>query len=124
MAEYLFSTNEFNKPSSVSGAKQIAVDLIRLLLLDPGDDRLHPNMGVGLLSRYAFCTDDDLSSLNTDIQKQVITYLPSASGTAVDCTLTDGKLNVSVTIDNAQFNFEDVLNNGTFDGLLSSLIIS
>lgn len=77
MKEYLLSTNEFLEPKVVEGSDAYGILLTRLLLLQPGTNPLHPGMGVGLGPKYRFISEDDMATLQSIIQEQVNTYLPS-----------------------------------------------
>lgn len=77
MKEYLLSTNEYREPKVVDGSEAYGILLTRLLLLEPGTNPLHPGMGVGLGPKYRFISENDMPMLQTLIQEQVNTYLPS-----------------------------------------------
>ena len=77
MKEYLLSTNEFLEPKVAEGSDAYGILLTRLLLLQPGTKPLHPAMGVGLGPKYRFISEDDMAMLQSRIQEQVNTYLPS-----------------------------------------------
>lgn len=77
MKEYLLTTNEYKEPKVVEGSEAYGILLMRLLLLEPGTNPLHPAMGVGLGPKYRFITEDYMPVLQTIIQEQVNTYLPS-----------------------------------------------
>lgn len=77
MKEYLLSTNEYLEPKVIESSDAYGVLLTRLLLLEPGTNPLHPGMGVGLGPKYRFITEDDMPILQSIIQEQVNTYLPS-----------------------------------------------
>lgn len=77
MKEYLLSTNEFLEPKVVEGSDAYGILLTRLLLLQPGTNPIHPGMGVGLGPKYRFISEDDMATLQSIIQEQVNTYLPS-----------------------------------------------
>lgn len=74
--EYLLTTDEFLKPRSVSGTDAVAVLLIRLLIMVPGTNPLHPAMGVGIGTKYRFIMEDDLLALQQVIESQISTYMP------------------------------------------------
>lgn len=78
MKEYLLSTNEYKEPRVAEGSDAYGILLTRLLLLEPGTNPLHPGMGVGLGPKYRFISEDDMPMLQTLIQEQVNTYLPSS----------------------------------------------
>ena len=77
MKEYLLTTNNYLEPDVQEGSDAYAILLTRLLLLEPGTNPLHPDMGVGLGPKYRYLSEDDLPVLQTRIQEQVNTYLPS-----------------------------------------------
>lgn len=77
MKEYLLTTNEYKEPKVVEGSDAYGILLARLLLLQPGTNPLHPGMGVGLGPKYRFISESDMDALQTRIQEQVNTYLPS-----------------------------------------------
>ena len=76
MKEYLLTTNEFLVPDYVEGSDAFGLLMLRLLLLQPGQNPLHPDMGVGLGPKYRFITEDDMNMLQDRVQEQIITYLP------------------------------------------------
>lgn len=75
MKEYLLTTNEFMIPDSVKGSDAYGLLLLRLLLLQPGQNPLHPGMGVGLGPKYRFITEDNMNMLQDRVQEQIDTYL-------------------------------------------------
>ncbi len=76
MKEYLLTTNEFLVPDHVENSDALGLLLLRLLLLQPGQNPLHPAMGVGLGPKYRFITEDDMNILQDRVQEQILTYLP------------------------------------------------
>lgn len=88
MKEYLLSTNEYLEPAVAKSSDAYGILLTRLLLLNPGTNPLHPKMGVGLGPKYRYILDTDMPMLQTLIQDQVNTYLPSAFQTTTKVYLT------------------------------------
>ena len=76
MVEHLLTTNEYLEPKTLKGEDAYGTLLFRLLILQPGENPLHPRMGVGLGPKYRFISEDDLEMLRSRIQKQIETYLP------------------------------------------------
>ena len=76
MVEHLLTTSEYLEPKSIKGADAYGTLLFRLLILQPGENPLHPRMGVGLGPKYRFISEDDLEMLRSRIQNQIETYLP------------------------------------------------
>lgn len=77
MKEYLLTTNVYKEPTVVEGSDAYGILLVRLLLLEPGTNPLHPAMGVGIGPKYRFISEGDIPVLQTRIQDQINTYLPS-----------------------------------------------
>ena len=100
VVEYFLGTNEFNRPSVWTDVDATYVLLIRLILLEPGTYPNHPRMGVGLVSRYRYAKESDLSQLGIDIEEQIATYLPNFSSVSAQLTLTNTKdLFIQIIID-------------------------
>lgn len=75
--EYLLSINEFIQPKVLSGDQAAYTDIIRLFLLDPGTNQTHPEMGIGIRSRYRFSDASEISTLREEVKVQMQTYLPN-----------------------------------------------
>ena len=84
MQEYSLSINEFNQPVVYDDKKALYIKLIRLLLLEPGTYQSNPEMGVGIVSRYRYSTEVDISDLKYDIETQVNDYIPDLTSVSVD----------------------------------------
>jgi hypothetical protein len=97
--EYLLTVDEFSNPQVVEGKSAVALLLSRLILLEPGSDPLHPDMGVGI-RRYRFNSNkDNLQTLQTAIEKQVNTYLPTFQGSEVQLIMNNDKtMNINITV--------------------------
>lgn len=50
--------------------------LVRLMLLTPGTIQTHPDMGVGIVTKWRYCDVDQLGDLQLEITRQISTYLP------------------------------------------------
>lgn len=110
--EYLLSVDEFSNPQVVEGKSAIALLLSRLILLEPGSDPLHPGMGVGL-RKYRFNSNkDNLQTLQSAIEKQVDTYLPSFQGSEVQLILNDDKtMNINITVGDTTYVYSSEVDN-------------
>ena len=103
--EYLFSVNKFNEPEKVEGKNAIALVLVRLIMLDPGSDPLHPTMGVGIRKyRYGL---DNLDELRKTIEYQIETFLPDFQNAEVTLIRTpDHVCNIEITIDDVTYVYD------------------
>ena len=95
--EYSCSVNNLKKPTVVMGNDAIGARLLELIMMEPGDDPLHPDMGVGIRSRYRFNNEENfLMNLQNDIKKQIDKYLPELSATDVIVTNNNKVLGIII----------------------------
>lgn len=94
---YALSVDRFKKPKVYTDKEARAVMLMRLLIMEPNTDPLHPDMGVGIrMFRYSMNT---LSDLSKRIQDQITTYLPDLSDASVKILVNpDHTCNVHIII--------------------------
>ena len=97
--EHSFSVDDFQNPKVYKDREAVAVLLMRLLLLEPGLIQSHPNMGVGLVSKYRYGVDV-ASELQSDFKTQINTYLPQLQGVRVNVTQKGQTLNIAVEYNN------------------------
>lgn len=74
--EYLLSINEFVQPKVLKGESAAFIDILRLFLLEPGTNQTHPDMGIGIRSRYRFSDTSEIGKLKQEVQDQIETYIP------------------------------------------------
>ena len=105
--EYLFSTNEYNELVVIKEKSSIALLLVRLILLDPGSDPLHPDMGVGLKDyRYSL---DQLNELKKWIEQQIDLFLPEFDSAIVALIGTPDRVcNIEITIDDTTYVYDSL----------------
>ena len=87
MDAHVMALNEFNMPKVFKDLTGNYMHVIYLILLDKGKFQSHPDMGVGLRSRYRFT--NAIEALKDDITEQMATYLPDIKNVSVDVSLTD-----------------------------------
>ena len=105
--EYLLTTDEFNNPKVLQGKDAISQLLIHLILLEPGTYASRPTMGVGLVSRYRYTSEENLDVLKQDIEDQISTYLPEFSGVKVTLELdTESQLIINIEINGTIYKYE------------------
>lgn len=97
MKENVLSLNNFGMPKVFNENDSAYVLIIRLLLLEPGKFQSHPDMGIGIRSRYRFNNDENfLMNLQNDIKKQMDKYLPELSATEVTLTTNNQVLGIII----------------------------
>lgn len=77
----------------------------RLILLDPGTIQTHPDMGVGLVSRYCYTLEGSEMDLQADIRRQIDTYLPDFRGAEVIVRMVEHSYRIGITFQNYIFAF-------------------
>ena len=105
MNEYLLSVDNYNKPKKVSGKKAEYYAILKLLLTNKGTNPLFPDMGVGLVQRYRYMSEDDLSILEEETKDQITRYLPELLINEVNFQIIDGELNITVSSSETKTNY-------------------
>ena len=102
--EYLCAIDTFKKPVVVEEKKATAVRLLELIMMEPGSNPLHPDMGVGVRNyRYGIETLEDLEER---IREQIETYLPMCQLDNIAIIRTPDKvLNVEIEIKGIVYSF-------------------
>lgn len=103
--EYLCSVDNFKRPVVKNKKTAIGLLLLRLIILEPGSDPLHPDMGVGI-KRYRY-TINTLDELKKRVKQQIDTYLPCFNAANVELVLTQDHLcNINITIDDTIYTYD------------------
>lgn len=110
--EHLFGKNAYEEPKIVYDNEAIYTLIIRLLLLEPGKDPNRPDMGVGLISKYRYTFEENLSELRTRISNQIRTYLPDFFMADVDFELKSYGLLIYIKVDNVTYGVKLDSNKG------------
>lgn len=81
--EFSLSVDDFQNPKVYKNGEAVLTLLTRLLLLEPGTIQSHPEMGVGLISKYRYSIEGNGPILQSEFQRQIDTYLPDLQGVKV-----------------------------------------
>lgn len=76
LRDSVIDIDNFNRPKIIKDVEAYYTMLVRLILLNPGTIKTHPNMGVGLIRNWRFCDHEELPELERVIYNQISTYLP------------------------------------------------
>ena len=109
LKEYSLSINSFNNPDELKRADAACLLIMRLILLTPGTIQTHPEMGVGLITKYRFMYDTELQNLKKVITDQINLYLPELNLTSVELTLNPKDLKeliIQIKIENTLYVFQ------------------
>ena len=100
--EYLLSTNEFMQPKVLKKDQAAYTDIIRLFLLEPGTNQTHPEMGLGIRTRYRFSDISEISKLEQEAKDQMKTYLPNLLTMDINIETYGTTLAIFVTSENEE----------------------
>lgn len=98
LKEYLLHTDSFERPKVVKDKDAIYILLVRLALLEKGTYQTHPDMGLGLRSRFRYSWADDVDKLVTEYKDQIKTYLPFLGNVKVNAAVKDHTLLLQIEI--------------------------
>lgn len=97
--EPVIHINDFNQPKILEGVEAYYTLIVRLILLNPGVIKSHPEMGVGLVNKWRFCDVKELSNLEKSIYDQMSTYLPILLVSDVNARYDDQVLILEIILD-------------------------
>ena len=108
--EYICSVNRFNRPVVLYDTEAIGQRLMELIMMNPGSNPLHPEMGVGIRTyRYGI---NNLEDLRDRIEDQIATYLPMYQTSDIALILTPDKvLSVEITIGDIVYTYNSAETN-------------
>lgn len=85
----------------------IYILLQRLMLLDPGSIQSHPDMGVGIITKWRYSYYENIDLLQSEIQTQIEKYLPQLQGVNVKIARADHHdIIISIEVNNKLYVFE------------------
>lgn len=112
--EYFLSVNNYLTPTEVKDEQAIYVLLVRIIIMDPGESDINPDMGVGIYTKWRYCNAEKIPELEAEITNQVCTYLPRLSGCQVSISLDSENVNlyiINIKISDILYTFKiDTLN--------------
>lgn len=110
--EPVLSVDNFNNPKQLTDYEAVGTYIMRLILQEKGSIQTHPDMGVGIRSRYRYAPSGKLTNLKYDIKSQIEVYLPDFQVVDVTVNLNNKRLEIEIDSDAALFRFTyDYTNN-------------
>lgn len=104
--ECTMSVNDFKKPLILEDRDAIYQLLVHLILLEPGTNKSHPRMGVGLVSRYRYMKEGQEKELEKEIKDQINTYLPDLMQTDVKVIPNGSNLVIAISANGVLYQYE------------------
>lgn len=103
--EYACGINKLKKPITVQGNDAVGTRLMTLFMMEPGDDPLHPDMGLGI-KRYRYSIDT-MDQLEERIEQQIATYLPFYQNVDISIIRTPDKIcNIEISIGDTTYVYD------------------
>ena len=97
MQAHVLSLNDFNRPRVYKETDSAYIEIVRLILLEPGKYQSHPSMGVGIRSRFRHNNDENfLANLQTEITNQITKYLPELTQVSVSVSMKETILGIVI----------------------------
>lgn len=130
--DYLLGMDDLNRPKVIDMTiikpnvmNSCILMIIRLILLRKGTYPDIPDMGIDIRGRYRFAFEEELTSLENEIQQQMQTYLPEFSPVEVHALMrtgeTDGpKVVIEITIDSTIYKLIYNVTTNTIEGMSNS----
>lgn len=114
MEERLLAKDNFEMPKVLKDNEAAVVNIIRLIIADPGTYPLHPEMGVGLYSKFRTgWSDEVVISLRSEIQNQIQTYMRELSGVSVNVVSRGHNLFITIQFNDTMVNLMANVDNKT-----------
>lgn len=102
MDEHLMSVTKTQTPKILTGVLGDEMMIVRLIFMEPGLYETHPDMGVGLVSKYRFKDIDSIEATLPDaIKGQMRTYMPQITDPEVIVSFkkeSDGSNTIQIAI--------------------------
>lgn len=77
------------------------------MLLDPGSIQSHPEMGVGIITKWRYSYYENIDLLQSEIQKQIEKYLPQLQGVNVKISKAhEHDILIKIEVNNKLYVFE------------------
>lgn len=102
--EGLMAIDKFYRPLTVKEEDMAIILITRLILLEPGTFQTHPDMGVGLVSKFRYSNEVQVDKLALRIKSQIEKYLPQYTLTNVQCDLDPDSKVIKIYITSDQIN--------------------
>lgn len=104
--EYTLSRDNFGKIKTYDKEMMVAIRLIELIVMEPGDNPLFPDMGVGLYSNYHYGNENCLEDLESHVSEQREKYLPEYTAAEISFEIENNQLVIGISINKSIFGYD------------------
>ena len=126
--DYLLGLDDLNKPKVIDMSiiapktwNSAILMITRLIMMKKGTYPDHPDLGIDIKGRYSFSFEDDLYTLQEEIDEQANRYLPEFSPYQIQCMYqTINQVNyvvISIIINNVAYTLLYNIDAHTLEGL-------
>lgn len=107
ITDHALAIDSFKNTVTYKGFSAIEMQICRLIMIEPGTYETHPELGVGLVSRFRDAPSSELETLDRRIKEQMTTYMPDVYGVEVKTSLVPktGELRIAVKANGQVFAF-------------------
>lgn len=105
----LLSLNKYNTPKIIDGLSLINLQIIRLLLYEPGTSPDFPDKGFGLVSKYRYIEVSKLPELEREMERHISFWLPGLEQVTVSLEFKNHTLHIGIAADEVFYEY-------TYDG--------
>lgn len=92
-------TTRYDRPVELRNPKvSVPMLIIRLFLLEPGENQSHPEMGLGLISKYRYSFKEEIKTIEREMYEQIARYLPMLSEVNINLSYDDTVLYIDLEI--------------------------
>lgn len=104
---HTLSVNDISRENIITGGKAIAIQIVRLILLEPGINSLYPTMGCGIRQLCAGKTENDIPAITDVINAQIQEFLPEfqSVGLSIGIDETNKALFIDITVDSTIYKY-------------------
>lgn len=106
MKEWTLDIDNKQQPKVYEGLNGDRLMIYRLIMLEPGTYPTHPELGVGLVSKYRYRNEDEIkTTLASNIEAQIRTYMPHVANPQINVAVVKsngaGTIYINVSLSDA-----------------------
>ena len=118
--DHVLSVDDFSNPKTLTGPDAINQLILKLLIMEPGSSQLHPEMGIGVISKYRYSDiDTAVDEMRNEIEKQMALYLPTLQGVTVDISVVNREYQFEIKANDTLYQYSTDSTSNTVElGLL------
>lgn len=117
MDEHVLSVTRKQEAKVFEGIEGDKINIVRLIMMEPGTYPSHPTLGVGLVSRYRYKDCEAIkASLANDIKRQIERFMPHLIDPQVHVTIIknlDNSNTIQITVSSLMSSMKVLVDENT-----------